>query len=537
MPRKGSSTLPSVREDTGRWQGDEGAGVAFGQPSVQPLDRFRNAATAVRATSRLRRPPAQGADSDIDSDDDAIRERAGSSVTASLLSDNPNQDEQAHDSRPGTASLLSDNPNQDEQALFKKYEILSKNYDCSLNNGDKWSETMQGHIELEDSEIEGVNFIKILSGFFKDDKTLLDDVETQAAQLRDIPEFQDATTGGDKHFFAYASAWSTYFKNSQKCKTKTIVQSKTNIETVGISMKLRDVFLLFPDDTHLVIACRADNNFGGLSSADRTKSVSTTSNTSSLTNEKYMQKQPGGADINFGSLSNENYTQEGGGKAKNFGVTIDYEVIEFIKTMKPLAREVKKRMGTNVDGYNYEEIGGGAQTVTNLRKMTKIMMKHMSVQLQGATNIFNISQSGSEKMQEMELHVYKINSNPQLANKLFASKDYTTKIVNINFPNSSRVLTFGSIHAPNQFLQYSDGGWVDYFIGNTTHDVEKAARKSVSAMPGGNLNKKQLRNKLNTMSMRELRKLHREEEVPTNNNRSIKGLVNNYMRYNKDSNN
>ena len=58
-------------------------------------------------------------------------------------------------------------------------------------------------------------------------------------------------------------------------------------------------------------------------------------------------------------------------------------------------------------------------------------------------------------------------------------------------------------------------------------------------MPGGigNLNKKQLRDKLNTMSMKELRKLHKDEEMSTNNNRSIKGLVNNYMRYHNDSNN
>lgn len=536
MPAK-RSTAQSSKQDATAAAGTTDF-PTFGEAPAQQgrsLPSLRTAANVVTAANRFGAPAARGADSDIDSDDDARRERQGSSgLTA--LPENQDRDAQAHDSRPGTASLLSDNPNQDEQALVKKYNILSKNYDCSLNNGDKWSETMQGHIELEDSEIQGANFIKILSGFFKDDKTLLDDVETQASQLRDIPEFIDATTGGDKHFFAYASAWSTYFKNSQKCKTKTIVQSKTNIETVGISMKLRDVFLLFPDDTHLVIACRADNNFGGLSSSDPTKSVSTTSNTSSLTNEKYTQEeQAGGADINFGSLSNENYTQEGGA-AKNFGVTIDYEVTEFITTMRPKAREVKNRLSKNVDGYNYQEIGGG-EVEKNLRKMTKIMMKHMSVQLQGVTNRFDISQSGSEKMQEMELHVYRIVSNPQLANKLFASKDYTTKIVNINFPNSSRVLTFGSIHAPNQFLQYSDGGWVDYFIGNTTHDVEKAARKSVSAMPGGNLNKKQLRNKLNTMSMRELRKLHREEEVPTNNNRSIKGLVNNYMRYNKDSNN
>tara|TARA_Y100000389_G_C17442454_1_gene509457 strand:- start:114 stop:1727 length:1614 start_codon:yes stop_codon:yes gene_type:complete len=537
MPRKSTPPSPDAAE-----AGTTDFGT-FGPAPDRPGPSLRGAVKSVVAANRFGAAGDDVAARRSPSDEGAVPEDSslGDSPATGLRADGfqeiTGDTTTIQRSRYGEAPR--DELRQDEQALIKKYDILSKeDYDCSLDNGRQWTETLQRHIELEDSDLEGANFIKILSGFFKNDKTLLDDVDSQAAKLRDIPEFKDATTGDDKHFFAYASAWSTYVKNSLKCKTKTIVQSRTNIETVGISMKLKNVFLLFPDETHLVIACRADNNMGGLSSSDPTKSVSTTSNTSSLTNEKYTQEeQAGGADINFGSLSNENYTQEGGA-AKNFGVTIDYEVTEFIKTMKPQAREVKRVMGKNTDGYTYEDIGGNAQTVKNLRNMTKIMMKHMSVQLQGATNSFDMSQSGSEKMQEMELHVYRIRSNPQLANKLFASNDYTTKIVNINFPNSNRVLTFGSIHAPNQFLQFDKGGWIDFFIGNTTHDVEKAARKSVGpAMPGGNLNKKQLRNKLNTMSMRELRKLHREEEVPTNNNRSIKGLVNNYMRYNKDSNN
>lgn len=466
-------------EDEVQTEGDERGQGVWEAPAArgQPRGRLRSVADTFRAASRLQLP-----------DDVAA------------------QDNKGRDS-------------QTKPPMDIKYKALSEDYDCSLKTTPKWEEKMKNHIELEDTELEGTNLNAILSGFFND-KLTPDEVDKQRRELEAIAEFKAATIGGDKYFFAYASDWKTYYENSLECKTKTIVKSNTDIETVGISMKLTDVFLLFPSETFLVIACRADNNLERQAKDDPTKSVSSTKNTALQTSASY-QGQKGGA-------------------ATNFGVTVDYDVVEYITTMKPRAREQSKNL-TNLwkaeDGYDYQQIGTD-EAQANLRNMTKIMMKRMGKKLSGARNLLNFGQSGSEKMQDMELHVYRIKKNPQLKNKLFAANDYTTKIVNIKFPNNDRVLTFGSISAPNQFLQYDKGGWIDFIFGNTTTDVEASARNSVGpSQDGGNLNKKQLRNKLNTMSMRELRKLHREENVSMNNNRSIKGLVNNYMRYHNASNN
>ena len=466
-------------EDEVQTEGDERGQGVWEAPAArgQPRGRLRSVADTFRAASRLQLP-----------DDVAA------------------QDNKGRDS-------------QTKPPIDIKYKALSEDYDCSLKTTPKWEEKMKNHIELEDTELEGTNLNAILSGFFND-KLTPDEVDKQRRELEAIAEFKAATIGGDKYFFAYASDWKTYYENSLECKTKTIVKSNTDIETVGISMKLTDVFLLFPSETLLVIACRADNNLERQAKNDPTKSVSSTKNTALQTSASY-QGQKGGA-------------------ATNFGVTVDYDVVEYITTMKPRAREQSKNL-TNLwkaeDGYDYQQIGTD-EAQANLRNMTKIMMKRMGKKLSGARNLLDFGQSGSEKMQDMELHVYRIEKNPQLKNKLFAANDYTTKIVNINFPNNDRVLTFGSISAPNQFLQYDKGGWIDFIFGNTTTDVEASARNSVGpSQDGGNLNKKQLRNKLNTMSMRELRKLHREENVSMNNNRSIKGLVNNYMRYHNASNN
>ena len=442
----------------------------------------------------------------------------------------------------------------EEKRRKDKYKKLLSVHDCELRSNTPWSETESNHIELDSDEIhKGLD--KILEQFLNDMPDLKLIPEEEASKLKKNKEFIDATTGNEKYFFAYGSEWETYYKNSQKCKTRTIDRSKTNIETVGIKMKLSSVFMLFPDKDHLIIACRADNNFG-LNRAvnDPTQSTSSTTNTMKQSNASYSSDNTqsdeinydsdGGADINFGSLSNENYMQEGG-SAINFGLTSDYTIKEFESTLKPIGREVNNKLRKDVDGYNYQASGLDDIGRKNLKKMVQTMIKHMGTSLgplSGVSNFLNYSQSGSEKMAAMDLHIYKIKPNTELANKIFASENYFTNIVNINFPgDTNRVLTFGSISAPTQFMQISESeGFRATTIGNKTNYVEMEER--IEALPsnlkrGGNSNKKQLRNQLNTMSMRELRKLHKEEEISTNSNRTIKGLVNNYMRYHNDSNN
>jgi hypothetical protein len=373
-------------------------------------------------------------------------------------------------------------PMNDEDKSIKenKYENLSKSYDCVSIIGKKWGDTIGEHIELDVEEIN-LNLGSILTAFLKPEKDLAKkDADQLAKQLEKIDEYNDVIKDAGNYCFAYGSDWNTYIKNSLICKTKTIVKAESEIETVGISMLLANVFLLFPTANYLVIACRADNNFYNQAKDDPTKSYSTTKNSKSNVNGRYSDSQDGGADINFGSLSNENYTQEGGAPT-NFGLTVDYTVEKYLNTLTPQARQQDGTFTGKTDGYNYGKMPGGKEgdAAQNLRNLVKIMIKHMGEPGSGMTAFMDLRQSGSEKMADMDLHVYEIKRNDQLENKLFASENYFTNIVNINFPDSNRVLTFGSIKAPAQFLQIDKSGWFKSLLGNSTQDVEKAARKAV----------------------------------------------------------
>ena len=432
-----------------------------------------------------------------------------------------------------------------------KYKNLKKSYNCDMEGkkGMPWESINDEHVQLSYDEIEN-DLYKILEQFFIGNqiyKERLPNIEDMVAKLKQNEDYKDATSSENNYYFAYGSEWKTYLENSGKSKTNTIKRSKNDIETVKISMLLANVFMIFPDANHLVIACRADNNYYRLKDWDKTISTSSTPNTKAQINDRYTQGTSGASDTSGASGASGVLDIQRGGNPTKFGLTFDYTVEKYIKTLTPI-----KERSNDTYGYEYTTIieeqnthnEWKDDTTTNLRNLLDIMKLHMKGKSEIITNLVeqktgkNIMQTASQKMGHMDLHIYKIGENKGLANKIFASEKYSTKIVNINFYNSERVLTIGSIYAPNQFEEITS---VEGKIITRTRKVadEERINSNPPELPktGGNLNKKQLRNKLNTMSMKELRKLHKEENISTNSNRSIKGLVNNYMKYHNDSNN
>ena len=381
---------------------------------------------------------------------------------------------------------------------------------------------------------ENMNDVTKLAATFNDFfpvGTKPDDIKKYMTQLSDNEGFQKLLKGSDDtHYFAYKIPFTKYEEDALLIGGQRLRQTTTSekIELLHTEMELENVFICFPSKDLLVIACRADNDttpkrsvqkIMGLErdqSQSKNKAESSTENTQRNTNDE----GPGGVD-----------GMHGGG-AINFGLPKPYTLKRYKGKFGAAGKATWDSKWYKTGTMRYDDMNA---VITTQPARTK-MEEHIRTMISFMGSKGNMVAEGRvQKMKDMELHVFVIESNgDDLNGKLFVSK-YSIDLVNINFHDKEKgsdqpgdyVLTIGGIKAKAQFIETKNNP----YIANSTIKER--------GMPGGigNLNKKQLRDKLNTMSMKELRKLHKDEEMSTNNNRSIKGLVNNYMRYHNDSNN
>lgn len=433
---------------------------------------------------------------------------------------------------PGTLATLSESeplPDEARADVVPDFSNLKAIYQFPESNKEM---NIDNHIL---PKWENMNDEKKLAATFKDffpDKTKPDDIKQYMTQLSDNAGFKKLLKGsGDTHYFAYKIPFAKYEEDALLIGGQRLRQTTTSdkIELLHTEMELENVFICFPSNDLLVIACRADNDTTAIRSAlkmvglernqkhSKNKAESSTENTQRNTNDE----GPGGVPEDMH-----------GGGAINFGLPKPYTLKRYKGKFGAAGKATWDSKWYRTGTMIYDDMNA---VITTVPAQTK-MKEHIRTMISFMGSKGNIvAESQQQKMKDMELHVFVIESSgDDLNGKLFVSK-YSIDLVNINFPDKKKgpdqpgdnVLTIGGIKAKAQFIETKNNP----LIANSTIKER--------GMPGGigNLNKKQLRDKLNTMSMKELRKLHKDEEMSTNNNRSIKGLVNNYMRYHNDSNN